>query len=116
MTTLRREALVIAMVFLHLFAVPCATAMVLMPADADCEHCLTSESAGACLVSSVTAGAAIEDLAIGSGRVDPPFVVLKVLSPAPAAQAAVSYTTFAFSRSVRPGAQPLYLLLGQFRI
>lgn len=116
MTAIRRETLVIAMVLLHLFAVPCATAMVLMPADADCEHCLTTDGADACLVSSASAGASIENLAFDSGRAEPPQLAMTILSSIPVVQRASSQAVPADSTGSRTSARPLYLLLGQFLI
>jgi hypothetical protein len=117
-----RKSWAILLVLLHLFVAPCATAMALMPADMDCEHCQTISSPDDCAVASATSGSVIEGVAFDSGRADSPLRVaqLSTLLPAeltPALSGAVPSAHW--SRPVathHSGDPPLYLLLGQLRI
>jgi hypothetical protein len=110
------------MVFLHLFAAPCATAMLLMPADMDCEHCQTTSSPDECAVALAATGSVIEGLAFESGRADPPLSVSQFSALLPAEFTAASPGTTPSSHWSRPiatrhsGDPPLYLVLGQLRI
>jgi hypothetical protein len=106
------------MVLVHLFVVPCATAMAAMPADADCEHCVAVDGADACLASSGVVSATLDDLAFDSGRADPPLAAVTILPIAAAYEAATSSLALR-SPSVAPrdtGDPPIYRLLGQLRL
>lgn len=116
MTHFRRASWTVVLVFLHLFVAPCATAMMLMPADMDCGHCETISSPDDCVVASATAGSVVLGLAFDSGQFDPPVVFLLRALPDALPEA---LTTGSWSRSLatrHSGDPPLYLLLGQLRI
>ncbi len=121
-TSIRRESWVILLVLLHLFVAPCATAMMLMPADADCEHCQAISSPDACVAASAATGSVIEGVAFDSGRGGPPVpaaqIVLllpEVLSTSLAGAVATAFLSRSFATR-HSGDPPLYLLLGQLRI
>jgi hypothetical protein len=112
-----RESWAILLVFLHLFVAPCATAMVLMPADADCEHCQTMDSPDACVVASATAGSVLTGLAVDTGPFDPRGPLL--LSRARPVAVPEWLTTGSWSRAFatrHSSDPPLYLRLGQLRL
>lgn len=96
--------------------------MVLMPADADCEHCLTSDGADACVVASDLTSTVIGGLAFDSGRAEPPLRLARssALLPAeltPAASGTPPSPRWSRTIGSRHGGDPpLYLVLGQFRI
>ena len=107
---------VITLVFLHLFAAPCATAMVLMPANMDCEHCQAIDAPDACAVASATTSSVIEHVAFHSGPFDPPALLLPRALPDALPEAV---TSGRWLRSLAPrhtGDPPLYLMFGQLRI
>jgi len=119
---IRRESWAVLLVFLHLFVAPCATAMVLMPADMDCEHCQTISSPDDCAVASALTSSVIGGLAFDSGRADrPPQTVpfstplVRELVPS-ASQAMVFAQLSPLTTSHHSGDPPLYLLLSQLRI
>jgi hypothetical protein len=122
MINVRRPSWAILLVCLHQFVAPCATAMLLMPADMDCEHCQTINSPDACAVASATTGSVMEGVAFDSGQADPPFHVaqLSTLLPAElmaASPGAVPLAHWSRSFATRhSGDPPLYLMLGQLRI
>jgi len=117
-----RKSWAILLVLLHLFVAPCATAMVLMPADMDCEHCQTINSPDDCAVATSMTSSVIEGVAFDSGRADPPLRVaqLSTLLPAelnPTLSGAVPSAHWSRPVATRhSGDPPLYLLLGQLRI
>lgn len=113
-----RESWAILLVLLHLFIAPCATAMVLMPADMDCEHCHTPNGPDACAVASDAAASVIEGVAVDSGRADPPLPAgqYSLVLPAPSAVTAALPFRSRFVATHYSGDPPLYLLLGQLRI
>ena len=121
-TRVSRESLAILLVFLHLFVAPCATAMVLMPADMDCEHCQTISGPDDCAVATAATGSVIEGVACDSGRADPPLRIAQVfalLPPdlTPVASGAVLLAHWSRTAATRQsGDPPLYLVLGQLRI
>jgi hypothetical protein len=112
-------ALALVLVFLHLFVAPCATAMVLMSADADCEHCQAVDGSGACIVASEASTSVIGNAAFDAGRANPP-VPSGLLGRAdhpgllPGASAADFRSGALATR--HSGDPPLYLLLGQLRL
>ena len=110
-----RTAWAVVLVLLHLIVAPCATAMMLMPADADCEHCQTSNTPDACAVDSAATSSAMGSVAFDSGRSQPilllPTVVSSSLSESGATANQAPLLTPRHS-----GDPPLYLLLGQLRI
>jgi len=112
----------VLLVLLHLFVAPCATAMVLMPADADCEHCLTSDGADACVVASDLTRTVIGGLAFDSGRAEPPLRLDRgpALPPAELTpDASGTAPIHRWSRTIgsrHGGDPPLYLVLGQLRL
>jgi hypothetical protein len=122
MTNLRRSSWAVVLVFLHLFVTPCASAMVLLPADADCEHCQTINSPDACVVATAAANSVIAGVAVDSGRADPPRPAgqLSLLLPAerlgPLPGAVTSDFRPRSFAARHTGDPPLYLLLGQLRI
>lgn len=111
-----RESWSILLVLLHLLIAPCATAMMLMPADADCEHCQTSNNPDACVVASATAGAVLGGLAFDASHVDPP--VFRVIQSLPdALPETVPTSPWSRASATRHSSDPpLYLLLGQLRL
>lgn len=121
-TSIRRESWVILLVLLHLFVAPCATAMMLMPADADCEHCQTINSPDACVVASATTGSVMEGVAFDSGTANPPVHTARSLMLLPESLSGPLsgiVATVEWSRSFatrHSGDPPLYLLLSQLRI
>ena len=124
--SIRRESWVILLVFLHLFAAPCATAMVLMPADMDCEHCQTIDAPDACAVASAVTSSVLGGVAFDSGRGEPPLRVAgfspllpAVLTPELPEAMLLAQSLAQRSRLMatrHSGDPPLYLLLGQLRI
>lgn len=120
----KRGFWVIALVFLHLFIAPCATAMTLMPAEMDCEHCQTIDSPDACIVASTIAGSVIGGVAFdaGASRASPqpptaqPFLLppLELTAPLPGALPTTDRARLISTR--HPGDPPLYLILSQLRI
>ncbi len=117
-----RTAWVVVLVLLHLFVAPCATAMILMSADVDCDHCQVTDGSEACIVASQVSNSVIGNVAFDSGRADPPIpsgtpallLLAKISTPLPRALTAEFWSrSFATRHSGDP---PLYLLLGQLRI
>lgn len=103
---------------LHLIVAPCATAMMLMPASADCEHCQTSNSPDAYAVASAATGATIESVALDSGpsfHATQPFLLFPEALPVPLS-GIVATIERSHDLTTRHGDPPLYLLLGQLRI
>ncbi len=116
-----RTAWAVVLVLLHLFVAPCATAMMLMSADVDCDHCQVIDGSEVCIVASQVSNSVIENVAFDSGPVDPPIrsgtpallLLAKLSGPLPRA-----LTTEFWSRAFaarHTGGPPLYLLLGQLR-
>lgn len=117
MTRIRREAWVAFLVLLHLVVTPCATAMVMMPADADCHHCHSLDGLDVCLQASEVTDSALNGLAFDPGRTDPPLApaTLAFLPGALDPQAA-AFRAWSRAYAVRhSGDPPLYLRLGQLR-
>ncbi len=122
MTPVRRAHWIIGLVLVHFFIVPCASAMMLMPAEADCEHCLTTDTQDACLLSSTT-GSTSDNLLIDSGRADQPRLLQPVLfltafsarDLLATGQLPADFQS-RFSASRASGDPPPYLLLGQLRL
>ena len=115
MTSFRRSYWAIALVLLHLIVAPCATAMMLMPADADCEHCQTSNTPDACAVDSAATSSAMEGVAFDSGQSQPILLLPALVSAAlPESGATANQAPLLTPR--HSGDPPLYLLLGQFLI
>ncbi|MEZ5566040.1 MAG: hypothetical protein R3F24_11185 [Gammaproteobacteria bacterium] len=123
MTSARRASWIIGLVLVHFFIVPCASAMMLMPADGDCEHCVTIDTQDACLLGSATIGSTIDGLVFDSGRAELPGISLPALL-LPSVDAHQLLTAgrlqsdfqFRFSAIRASGDPPPYLLLGQLRI
>lgn len=111
-----RESWPILLVLLHLLVTPCATAMMLMPADADCEHCQTSKNPEACVAASATAGAVLGGLAVGSSHLDPPVLGLTDALPDALPEPAATSAWSCASATRHSSDPPLYLLLGQLRL
>ena len=115
---LRRGFWVFTLVLLHLIVAPCATTMLLMPADADCEHCQTSNGPYACAVAAAVEASVIEGVAFDSGAADLKVTTghASLLLPA-LLQVAATRTSWSRSLTTRhSGDPPLYLILGQLRI
>lgn len=116
MKRIPRESWSILLVLLHLLLAPCATAMLLMPADMDCEHCQTSDGPDACIAASATASAVLGGLAVGASHFDPP---VWRLSQAVTDASLEPVATSGWSRASvtrHSSDPPLYLLLGQLRL
>ena len=111
-----RESWPILLVLLHLLIAPCATAMMLMPADADCEHCQTSNNPEACVAASATAGAVLGGLAFAPSHFDPPALRLSQALPDALPEPAVTSARSSASATRHSSDPPLYLLLGQLRL
>lgn len=118
MTTIRRESWTILLVFLHLFVVPCATAMVMMPADMDCDHCQTINGPDDCAVASAATYAVIAGVAFDSGRADPPLPAGQdsLLLPIPSPGTLTPTDRACWFAPRHGGDPPLYLVLGQLRL
>lgn len=107
------------LVFLHLFVAPCATAMVLMSADADCEHCQVVDGSSACIVASETSSSVVENLAFDAGRakVPVPSALFRVADGPGFMRRAPASGFRAHAVATRhSGDPPLYLLFGQLRL
>ena len=122
MTHFRRASWTAVLVLLHLLITPCATAMMLMPADMDCEHCQTGNSPDACVVASAATSLVIEGVAFDSGTADSPVHTAQSVLLLPVAlsgRLSRAAATADWSRDLttrHSGDPPLYLLLGQLRI
>lgn len=115
---LHRTGLAVAIVLLHLFVAPCATAMGLMSANADCGHCQVVDGSQACTVASGVSTSVIENVAFDSESAVSSSSVLPWLAncPGPFAVAlAAEFASRTFT-SRRSGDPPLWLLLGQLRL
>lgn len=114
-----RTGFAVMLVLLHLLVAPCATAMVLMSADADCEHCQVVDGSKACMVASAVSTSVIGNVAFDSGPADPPIPsrlpwMGNHPGPLPGALAAEVWSrAFATRHSGDP---PLWLLFGQLRL
>ena len=116
MKRIPRESWTVLLVLLHLLVAPCATAMVLMSADMDCEHCQTSNGPEACVAASATAGAVVGGLVFDAGHFDPPMLrLLQVLPDAGPELLATSAWSRA-SATRHSSDPPLYLVLSQLRL
>lgn len=111
-----RESWAILLVSLHLLIAPCATAMMLMPADADCEHCQTINNQDACVAASATAGAVLGGLAFDAGHCDPPVLHLTEARPDAWSEQVVTSAWSCASATRHSSDPPLYLVLGQLRL
>ena len=111
-----RESWAILLVFLHLVIAPCATAMMLMPPDADCEHCKASNSADACAVDSAATTSAMEAVAFDSGRAVQPVLAFPEVVSAWSPGTVTSDFWSDSSTTRHSGDPPLYLMLGQLRL
>lgn len=114
-----RAKWILSLLLVHFFIVPCASAMILMPAEADCEHCHSLDTQDPCLVNS-SAGFAADSLLIDGGRPDAPRLLPMLLLPAsvllaPATSLASGAGT-ADAATWHSGDPPPYLRLGQLRL
>jgi len=112
----------IVLVLLHLLVAPCATAMMPMPTDMDCEHCRAINAPDACLVAGDSVNCGIGAVAFDPGRNDPPPGAAQFSRFLPAGHAnswpgalTSDFRTRAFVAR-HTGDPPLYLLLSQLRI
>jgi hypothetical protein len=109
-------SILLVLLHLHLLVAPCATAMLMMPADMDCEHCQTSSNPDACVAASATAGATLGGLAFDASHFDPPVSRLTEALPDALPE---PVATSAWSRACvtrHSSDPPLYLVLGQLRL
>jgi hypothetical protein len=104
------------LVLLHLIVVPCATAMQLMPADSQCEHCQTPDSPGTCVVASAATDSAIQGVAFDSGRAVQPVLFSAALPSAVLTAVDTPYVRPQSFASRHSGDPPLYLIFGQLLI
>lgn len=118
-TLVRRESFVVFLVLLHLVVAPCATAMALMPAEEDCQHCHALDGSDICLEATEVTTSVIKGLAFDSGRADPPlpsatlavFPATKLLALNPEAAAFRAWSRGLATRHT--GDPPLYLRFSQ---
>lgn len=122
MTHFRRASWTVVLVLLHLFITPCATAMMLMPADMDCEHCETMNGSDACAIASAEADSVIKGVAFDSGPAYPPVpagqhaLLLPVSLPVSLPETLTPALRSRFVATRHTGDPPLYLLFVQFLI
>lgn len=118
MTPVLRAKWIIGILLVHFFIVPCASAMILMPAESECGHCQTLDTPDPCLTNTA-AGFAADGLLVDNGRPDVPRLLPALLLPAPVALsplAAAFEAAGAFTTDRHSGDPPPYLLLGQLRL
>lgn len=117
----KRGRWAIVLILLHLIITPCAAAMILPPADADCQHCHALNGQDACIVAAAASSSLIEGVAFNTSRADPKTSGhrLWVLLPADGLRDSQGSLTPGFrSRPIstrRSGDPPLFLLLGHLR-
>jgi hypothetical protein len=116
MKRIPRESWSILLVLLHLLVAPCATAMLLMPADMDCAHCQTSNNPDACVAAGATAGAVLGGLTFDASHCDPPALHITQALPDALSEQVVTSVWPRDSANRHSSDPPLYLVLGQLRI